>query len=54
VVLSLPPSSSDLPVMRFCKTDSNSDILIPNFHFHTKHYDTALLASDVTDKFPCA
>ncbi|KAG1677239.1 hypothetical protein FOA52_013438 [Chlamydomonas sp. UWO 241] len=48
--LSLPPSSTDHPVMRFCKTDSNADVLIPITHFHSKGYDRLLDLTPALEK----
>jgi hypothetical protein len=33
------PNRTAEPVLRFCKSDAASDILIPIFHFHMKDYN---------------
>ena len=45
--LQIPPSANDEPVLRFCKGDSHSDILIPIFHFHMKVWGIYDLSSPI-------
>jgi len=42
--LQINASAQDEPVLRFCKTNSHADVLIPIFHFHMKDFDGGLLA----------
>ena len=55
LVLNPEPRGDDSPVLRFCKTVSHADILIPIYHFHMKQYDKAFLkpVPYVNKTFPC-
>lgn len=53
--LQLSPSKNDPPVMRFCKTASHSDILIPIYHYHMKNFDGGILEEvpRINKTYPC-
>ncbi|KAG1671559.1 hypothetical protein FOA52_011281 [Chlamydomonas sp. UWO 241] len=54
IALQVNASAQDEPVLRFCKSDGQADVLIPIYHFHMKDFDGTLLdiAPRLEKKYP--